>query len=158
MVERPEISEIILTFHYKNKKMRTIFIISVYILVFCSQVTAQVEDSVNFKTLEPYDFHLAYLTEDSAILFDVREFFEYRKTRIMDAVNLPSSGNLKLAADTLDSNLALFFYCTTGGRSKRVSKQFADEGFLKVYNLDGGITAWKKDGFPVEKKRIRKRK
>ncbi|MBE0668787.1 MAG: rhodanese-like domain-containing protein [Bacteroidales bacterium] len=138
--------------------MKTISIISVFILVLCSKIAGQVDDSVKFKSLEPYDFHLAYLKQDTAMLIDVREFFEYKKSRIKDAVNISSSGNLKFAADTLDKECALFLYCTTGFRSKRAARDFYDLGFLKLYNLDGGIVAWKKEGFAVEKKRLRKRK
>ena len=120
-------------------------------------VKGQAQDSVKFKLLEPYDFHLTYLKEDKAVLIDVREFFEYKKKRIKDAVNIPSSGNLEFAADTLDKESVLFLYCTTGYRSKNVAKKFSEKGFQKVYSLDGGINAWKKDGFPIERKKIRRK-
>lgn len=120
-------------------------------------VNGQVQDSVKYKLLEPYDFHLTYLKEENAILIDVREFFEYKKKRIKDAVNIPSSGNLEFAADTLDKESVLFLYCTTGYRSKNVAKKFSEKGFHKVYSLDGGIVAWKKDGFLVERKKIKKK-
>ena len=90
-------------------------------------------------------------------MIDVREFFEYRGRRIRDAVNIPSSGNLEFSADTIDKNCALFLYCTTDYRSIRVARFFYDHGFRKVYSLEGGIVAWRKDGFPLEKKRLRRR-
>ncbi len=37
----------------------------------------------------------------------------------------------------------------------RVAREFAEKGFRKVYNLAGGIKAWKKDGFPVDKGRLK---
>jgi rhodanese-related sulfurtransferase len=89
-------------------------------------------------------------------LIDVRESFEFRGKRIRDAINIASSGNLDFTADTLDKNFALFLYCTTDYRSKRVAEYFFDKGFRKVYNLEGGIVAWRKDGFPVERKRRKK--
>ncbi len=129
-----------------------------FLLVFCFTATGQATDSVKYISLEPYDFHLAYLREDKAILIDVREFFEYRRSRIKGAVNIPSSGNLDFAADTINKDNALFLYCTTDFRSKRVAKFFCNKGFSKVYSLDGGIVAWKKDSMPVEKKKIRRKK
>jgi len=128
-----------------------------FILIFCSPITGQVPDSVKFKSLLPNDFHLTYLKEDKAILIDVREFFEFRISRLKNAVNIPSSGKLEFAADTIDKQCALFLYCTTGYRSKRVAVFFHDKGFSKLYSLDGGIMSWKKEGFPVVRKRIKKR-
>lgn len=121
-------------------------------------IQAQKPDSSRYLSLEPYDFHLRYLRADSAILIDVREFFEYRGNRIKDAVNIPSSGNLEISADTIDKKFALFFYCSIDYRSKRVAEFFQEKGFKKLYNLDGGIVAWKRDGFPVEKKKVRRKR
>jgi len=127
----------------------------VFLTIACLEASGQKADSVKYKSLEPYDFHLTWLKTDKAMLIDVREFFEYKKSRIKDAVNIPSSGNLELACDTLEKELSLFLYCTTDFRSKRVAEKFGVMGFAKVYDLEGGIRAWKKDGFPVEKKRLK---
>jgi len=89
-------------------------------------------------------------------MIDVREFFEYKTSRLKNAINIPSSCDLDCAADTIARNDDLFFYCTSGFRSKRVAKFFSGKGFAKIYSLDGGIMAWRKAGLPVEKKRIKK--
>lgn len=133
--------------------MKPVSGISLLVLIFCSALSAQVPDSLKYKSLLPYDFHLAYLKADKAILIDVREFFEYKKSRLRDAVNIPSSGNMDFAADTLNKESALFFYCTSGFRSKRVAVKFYDKGFRKLYSLNGGITAWKKENMPIDRKR-----
>jgi thioredoxin 1 len=103
-------------------------------------------------SLEPYDFHLQYLRNDSALLVDVRERFEFKKNRIHGAVNIPSSGELEFATDTLDKNVALFLYCSTDYRSRKAGEFFFEKGYKKVYSLEGGIVRWKKEGFPVEKR------
>jgi rhodanese-related sulfurtransferase len=130
--------------------------ISVVFFLLCNFAAGQAKDSVNYKNLNPKDFQTAWLKSDNSMLIDVREPMEYKKKRIKDAVNLPSSGNLERAVDTIDKELALFVYCTTGYRSKRAAQMLTEKGFVTVTNLVGGITAWKKDGFPVDKKRIRK--
>jgi rhodanese-related sulfurtransferase len=129
--------------------MKKTFLGSIFLLIFFATAYSQKVDTVKYQSLEPYDFHLEYLKADSAMLVDVREPFEFRGRRIKDAVNMPSSGDLDFAADTIDKNYAMFFYCTTDYRSKRVAEIFAEKGFSKVYSLDGGIVAWKKDGFTV---------
>ena len=139
------------------KDMKTFFGIILYLLIFCNQITGQFPDSVKYRSLRPNDFQLTYLKEDKAILVDVREFFEFRKVRLKHAVNIPSSGKFEFAADTIDKQCALFLYCSTGFRSKRAALFFHNKGFNKLYSLDGGIVRWKKEGFPVVRKRIEKR-
>ncbi len=128
-----------------------------FILFSAGQVAGQITDTIKFKSLPPDEFHLAYLKENKAILIDVREFFEYRKSRLKNAVNIPSSGSIDVAADTLPKENALFLYCTSGFRSKRVAIKFYDMGFRKLYSLNGGINAWKKEKMTVDRKWVKKR-
>jgi rhodanese-related sulfurtransferase len=136
--------------------MKTRLIIFICLLVLGKAINGQVADSLKYVSLRPVDFQKACQTDDKFILIDVREFFEYKKSRIEGAVNIPSSGNLDASADTIDKESSLFFYCSSGFRSKRVAKHFYDKGFLKTYSLDGGINAWKKEGLRVNKKKIKK--
>ena len=118
--------------------------------------SGQVPDSLKYISIGPEEFQKAYHSDSNGVLIDVREFFEYRKSRIDHAVNIPSSGNLDIPADTLKKESSLFLYCSSGFRSKRVARQFYDRGFLKLYSLDGGINAWKKQGLAVNRKKIKK--
>jgi rhodanese-related sulfurtransferase len=88
----------------------------------------------------------------------VREPFEFKGNRIKGAINIPASGNLDKAADTINKKLTLFLYCTSGFRSSNTAEKLYDKGFRKLYNLKGGITAWRKDEMPVQKGRIKKNK
>ncbi len=42
-------------------------------------------------------------------------------------------------------------YCRSGNRSAIAAKMLEEMGVKKVYNLEGGILAWKVAGLPVEK-------
>ena len=35
---------------------------------------------------------------------------------------------------------------------------FYDKGFRKVYNLEGGIVAWRKDGMPTVRGKVKRKK
>jgi len=136
---------------------RSIIIISAIILSF-GQSQAQTADSVKYQSLEPYDFHLQYLRQDPALLIDVRLPFEFKGRRIKDARNIPSAKDLNMAADTISKECHLFLYCTDDFRSRRAAELLYDMGYRKLYNLEGGIVAWRKDKFPVEKGKVKRRK
>jgi thioredoxin 1 len=118
----------------------------------------QMPDSVKYQSLNPYDFHFQYLRTDSSILIDVREPFEFKGNRIKNAVNIPASGDLEQAADTLNKEFTLFLYCTSGFRSSNAAEKLYNKGFRKLVSLKGGITAWKKAGMPVVKGRVKRKK
>ena len=132
---------------------RLISVIGLLALFFPSP--GQETDSLKYISLRPAEFKTALQNDGKAVLIDVREIYEYRKSRIEHSVNIPSSGNLSIA-DTLKRDCPLFLYCSSGFRSRVVARQFASMGFSRVYSLEGGINEWKKEGFPVNRKRIRK--
>jgi rhodanese-related sulfurtransferase len=132
-------------------------ILYIVFLLLCNILSGQVPDSLKYISLGPREFQEAFNREDPALLIDVREFFEYKKSRLKNSVNIPSSGDLELAADTLNKGSHLFLYCSSGFRSKRVAKFFYEQGFHNAWSLDGGINAWKKEGMAIDKKRLKKK-
>ncbi len=136
--------------------MKKLLMFFFLLLILCYHTYSQGIDTLKFISYPPKDFSQALSRENKALLIDVREFFEYRKSRIRNAINIPSSGNLEFASDTLKKDYSLFLYCTSGFRSKRAAKYFNERGFPKVFSLDGGIAQWKKEGMPVDRKKIRK--
>ncbi|MDX9946830.1 MAG: rhodanese-like domain-containing protein [Bacteroidales bacterium] len=125
----------------------------ILLLINLLSAKGQVADTAKYISLDPYYFHLQYLKEDTAILIDVRLPFEYRGKIIRDAINIPSSREMKKLTDTITKNHALFLYCTTDDRSRRAAELLYDQGFRKLYNLEGGIVAWRKEKMPVVKGR-----
>ena len=138
--------------------MRLLFGLIFFLVPGLISLNAQTPDSIKYLSLPPKEFQQQYLDTDSSFLIDVREPFEFKGNRIKNAVNIPSSGNLERAADTINKNYALFLYCTSGYRSSRVAGSLYDKGFRKLVSLKGGIVAWKKDGMPVVKGRIKQEK
>jgi len=116
---------------------------------------AQVADSLKYISLDPYYFHLEYLKQDPSLLLDVRQPFEFKGRRIKDAINIPSLKELNILADTLSKDYSLFLYCSTDYRSRSAAEKLFDKGFRKLYNLEGGIVAWRKEGMRVIKGRGR---
>jgi len=78
---------------------------------------------------------------EEIILLDVRTEGEYNAEYIPGAINIPLS-DLENRIDELDSSKAIIVYCKTGSRSRTASETLAQRGFI-VYNMEGGINAWK---------------
>jgi rhodanese-related sulfurtransferase len=52
---------------------------------------------------------------------------------------------------TLYEGNTIILYCQSGGRSKSAAQILSDNGFNgTLYNMMGGITAWKKAGYPIQ--------
>jgi rhodanese-related sulfurtransferase len=49
----------------------------------------------------------------------------------------------------LDKNLPVYVYCQAGGRSASAQEALEAKGY-KVVNLEGGMSNWKMNGFPVD--------
>ena len=79
---------------------------------------------------------------------DVREQYERDAGHIADTVHIELD-QLTAAAETLDRERPIVFYCRTGSRSALAAQALAAAGF-EAHNLDGGLKAWVQEGLPIE--------
>lgn len=85
-----------------------------------------------------------------AILLDVRTPGEYSSGFIGNAKNLDYNGNeFKSLIIKMDKDKPYFVYCMSGGRSSAAIKEMQAAGFKNIYELKGGILAWKGENLPV---------
>ncbi|MDX1347999.1 MAG: rhodanese-like domain-containing protein [Thiomicrorhabdus chilensis] len=90
------------------------------------------------------------LYNDDAFMLDVRTAGEFKEGAIGNATNI-SVTELPSKIDSLkaDKSQPVLVYCLTGARSSRAASMLVKKGFTQVYNLAGGINAWKSAGLPV---------
>ncbi|HDP80737.1 MAG TPA: hypothetical protein ENN21_07835 [Spirochaetes bacterium] len=77
-------------------------------------------------------------------LDDVRQLSEYAEKHIPGA-QLIQLGDLQESTAELDKSRPVILYCASGNRSRTAVSILMNEGFTRVYSMDGGIRAW--DGF-----------
>jgi len=91
------------------------------------------------------------LNQDDAIPVDVRPEAAYKAGHIINAVNVSqqdiTSGAAKLAKH---KDRPLLVYCESGVQSGAAVKALRRQGFTKVYNLRGGLAAWRGENLPVQ--------
>ncbi|MGB2806257.1 MAG: rhodanese-like domain-containing protein [Sedimentisphaerales bacterium] len=84
-------------------------------------------------------------SNDKLIVVDVREDYEYCATEghIPGALNYPlSSGVLQKRYEELPRDGEILVYCRSGGRSHVASNFLDGNGFLYIYDMEGGFLAW----------------
>jgi rhodanese-related sulfurtransferase len=91
---------------------------------------------------------VAELLRDGAQGVDVREQYERDAGHIAETLHIELD-QLTAAAETLERERPIVFYCRTGSRSALAAQAFAAAGF-EAHNLDGGLKAWVQDGLPIE--------
>ncbi len=90
------------------------------------------------------------LAENELFVLDVREKEEYIEGHIPGAVNI-YVGELEKKLSEVPSDRPVVSVCSTGNRSGIGASILARGDFKKVYNLIGGMTAWKEKGYPANK-------
>ena len=90
----------------------------------------------------------AHMDRGQIRLVDVRTEAEIARGFIRGAVKLPLNA-LPQRLHELDSATPTVFYCQMGGRSAQAAAMATAQGFVEVYNLQGGIAAWMQAGQPL---------
>jgi rhodanese-related sulfurtransferase len=89
------------------------------------------------------------MDDDNLIILDVREKKERKSGYINNDIHIPLS-NVKSQLDKLDKNKSILVYCRSGSRSSHIAGLLTRNEYENVYNLKGGIQAWKRAKLPVK--------
>ncbi|MDO1447378.1 rhodanese-like domain-containing protein [Rhodocytophaga aerolata] len=87
---------------------------------------------------------------NQGIVLDVRTTEEFTESHLPDARNIDYKNEaFKDSIQTLDKSKPYYVYCKSGVRSGKAAEIMREMGFTRVYNMEGGIDAWKKEGMPL---------
>lgn len=85
----------------------------------------------------------------SAPLVDVRTPEEFSKGHLQNAKNINwNDSNFQSEISALDKSKPVLVYCLSGGRSASAAAKMRADGFQEVYELQGGIMAWRASNLP----------
>jgi rhodanese-related sulfurtransferase len=92
------------------------------------------------------------LLNQGAILIDVRASGDFKAGHIGNARNVPGN-EIAAGAETLGrfKDKTLITCCDTGMTSGSAARHLSRLGFKQVFNLRGGLAAWRQDNLPVVK-------
>ena len=82
------------------------------------------------------------------VVLDVRTVSEYDGDHLEGAINIPVEV-LSQHLSELNKNDELLVYCRTGNRSTTAVGILRENGYDRIYHMDGGIMAWGSAKFPI---------
>ena len=117
-----------------------------------AQGTQGVADTGVIEVVAPKAMYDVLKEQTGAQLIDVRSDKEFGASHLKNAQNIcVTDDDFKEKVSSLDKNQPVYVYCKKGGRSARAAKVLKEMGFTKIYDLQGGITAWDKNNLETQK-------
>jgi len=104
----------------------------------------------DIEVVSPNEFQTGLAEDLNGYLLDVRKPDEFADGHLKDAHLLDwlDTESFKKEAVKLDKSKTIYVYCRSGRRSNEAAEFLSSKGY-KVVDLDGGILAWEKEGFPI---------
>ena len=99
------------------------------------------------------------MNHQDAVVLDVREESELKDGMILNSIHIPLGSvesRINEIADYKDRTVLV--NCRSGHRSNSACVKLRKHGFANVYNLKGGIMAWKSANLPIEMAGKKKKK
>jgi rhodanese-related sulfurtransferase len=117
------------------------------VLALAYELRARTQD---FSAISPME--AVRLMNQGAVLVDVRSGGDFKAAHIGNARNVPGS-EIAAGAEALGrfKDKVLITCCDTGMTAGSAARQLARLGFKQVYNLRGGLAAWRQDNLPLVK-------
>jgi thioredoxin 1 len=117
-------------------------------LLSCSNGQKSVEKT-NLSELE-FSEKMTLLKDEQ--LIDVRTPEEFSGGHLENATNIDWNGNsFKEQVAKLDKSKPVMIYCLSGGRSSAAAAEMRKNGFKEVYEMNGGMMAWRSKNLPETK-------
>ena len=94
-----------------------------------------------------------FATKSSAgTIVDVRTAGEVAQGKIERAVEIDFySPDFLDQVSQISKDQEVYLYCAVGARSEEAARMLIQQGYTKVYHLEGGIQGWSQEGLPVVK-------
>lgn len=131
---------------HKMKAMKKLLTIQLLLML-------AVGDSCKAQTgLTAVEFEKAITGKDSVQVLDVRTPEEYNSGHIKNALlaDWKTADEFNRRISFIDKDKPVYVYCLAGGRSALAAEKLRSLGYKNVYDLKGGMNAWKAAARPVE--------
>ena len=101
-----------------------------------------------FKTVTPQEAKSLIDSRQNLMLIDVRGDDELREGYIAGSIHMPLWDIIK-GTQRPPKDKPILLICAVGGRSLALGQLMSKNGWDEIYNLKGGISAWKEEKLPL---------
>jgi rhodanese-related sulfurtransferase len=129
-----------------NLKLMKKFIVLLFVLAACGEKKAEVATET---VLDPIEFQAKFQSTEDAILLDVRTEEEVSGGALAGQQNIVYDDAFANKLSDLEHK-PIFVYCGSGIRSARAAAILKEKGYGPIYEMKGGIKAWKGAGLPLQ--------
>ncbi len=128
----------------------TTLLLLIFTTINISKCQIILENNIGIK-LNVAEFNHKIYTDSFTQIIDVRTPEEYSEGYIAKAINVNWNDN-SFDAEVLKLNESkpIYVYCLAGGRSANAAAKLTKLGFTTVYDLKGGLNAWRNANLPVQ--------
>lgn len=105
--------------------------------------------NVGFRSVSPKEAQQLIATRKNLLLLDCRTPQELRNGSIQGSQLVPFWAIMQNKLN-IPKDQPIMLICAVGGRSYAAGQILKRQGYNEIYNLSGGITAWKKEGLPLK--------
>ena len=129
----------------------TLLVIAAVLLTACGSASGQANTQI---AKLPADIDVAtaasLMGRQDVFLLDVRTQAEYDQGHIPDITLIPLD-QVQSRLSEIPKDKTVVVTCRTGNRSAQAAQMLRQNGYTDVHNMQGGIVAWERAGYPVEK-------
>ena len=133
--------------------MKKIFLI--FLLIACWGITGNIQAAENNRPATITAEELKAVIDKASqpfVVIDARNPEEYQEVHIKGAINVPVSKfqDFKHLLPK-EKSVKLIFYCNgvKCGKSKRIAKKAAEEGYTNINVFAAGMPVWEEKGYPI---------
>jgi len=102
--------------------------------------------------ITPTELAARQTSGDAPVVIDVRTAAEFATGHIPGALNIPFDQVADRISEVQAPN-GVALYCMMGPRARKGESALLSAGYTSVLHIDGGLSAWKAAGLPVEMKK-----
>lgn len=127
-------------------------LISLLLALSSCSVTGQENNQATKPILVEVQQASELINEGGLTLIDVRTSEEVSQGYVATALHWDyfNWDGFVQNASKLDKSKPVMVYCKVGGRSGKTASYLSEQGFEKVYDIKGGMDAWKAADLPIK--------
>jgi rhodanese-related sulfurtransferase len=109
------------------------------------------DGSAAYTTVTPKQAVELIRTKKDLVVIDIRNGYELKEGWVEGSIFMPMQDIIK-GRETPPKDKPILLICAVGGRSLGLGQAMASYGWPEIYNLQGGIAEWKRQGLPLKYK------